>query len=225
MYIIVAGVGRVGSEIIKILVSKKHDVVAIDEDPRVCETIYSETGAMTINGSATTLRTLQRAGADKADVIICLMQLEADNIACALLSKGLGIPHIVARLINPTYEQAYRLAGVTIIVRSVDLIINQILIEIENPNIREVVTLRGGKALVYTVTIPPQARVIGKTIKEITGQKGFPDECVFMGVDREESGEFAITRGNYVIQEGDIVFLISKSKFIKQAADFLTKRG
>ena len=126
MYIIIAGAGRVGSEITRILVAKNHNVVAIDRDEQVCESIYAETGAMTINGSATELRILRRAGAEKADAIICLMHHEADNIACALLAKSLGIPHIVARLIDDAYEQAYTLSGISIIVRSVDLLINQI---------------------------------------------------------------------------------------------------
>jgi trk system potassium uptake protein TrkA len=224
MLVIIAGAGRIGREITRILAEKKHDVVVIDKDQQVCETIYSETGAMTINSSATVLKTLEKAGADKADAIICLMHHEADNIACALLAKSLGVPRIVARLINPIYEQAYKLAGVNFMVRTVDLVINQMLIEIERPQVRQIITLRGGKAQVYTVKVPERAKVIGKTIKDITGQKDFPDECVFMGVDNDEREEFSITRGNYVIQEGDIIFLISKSAYIKQATDVLTKR-
>ena len=222
MYIIIAGAGRVGSEITRILVEKNHNVVAIDRDEKVCESIYAETGAMTINGNATELPVLRRAGAEKADAVICLMHHEADNISCALLAKSLGIPHIVARLIDDAYEQAYKLSGISIIVRSVDLLINQILWEIERPKVREVVTLKGGKAQIYTVRIPEKARVIGMTISEIARDKKFPDECVFMGVDREESGEFTITRGGYALQGGDIVFLISKSEHIMQATEFLT---
>ena len=84
MYIIIAGAGRVGSEITKIMVNNKHDVVVIDIDPEICNDIYSETGAMTINGNATTIRTLEKAGAEKADAILCLMHSEADNIACSI---------------------------------------------------------------------------------------------------------------------------------------------
>lgn len=224
MYVIIAGAGRVGSEITRIFVQKKHDVVVIDKDPRVCEALYSETGAMSINGSATSLRTLRRAGADKADAIICLMQHEADNIACALLARSLEVPRIVARLINPTYEQAYKLAGANIILRSVDLLVNQILMEIERPDVKSVITLRGGKAQVYTVRVPDGAKAVGMTISEITKQKSFPDECVFMGIDNEEGDRFAIPRGNYTIKEGDMIFIVSKSEFIKQATDFLIKR-
>jgi trk system potassium uptake protein len=222
MYIIVAGAGRIGTQLTKILVGKKHDVVVIDMDSPTCEMLYSETGAMTICGNATTLKTLKKAGAEKADAIICLIPREADNISCALLSKSLGIPKIIARLITPSYEEAYRLAGVTILVRTIDLVINQMLMELENPEVRNITTLRGGKAQIYAVRVPPGSQVINKSVADITKMKDFPDECVLMGIYRDEPNDFVITRGNVVLEESDMVFLISKSEFIDSAASVLT---
>ena len=42
---------------------------------------------------------------------------------------------------------------------------------------------------------------------------------------REEANDFVITRGNTVLMEGDMVFLISKSEFIDSAAGILTGHG
>jgi trk system potassium uptake protein TrkA len=224
MYIIIAGAGRVGTQLTKILADKKHDVVVIDIDPTTCETLYSETGAMTICGNATTLKTLKKAGAEKADAIICLMPREADNISCALLSKSLGVPKILARLITQSYEEAYMLAGVNIIIRTIDLMINQMLMELENPEVRNVTTLRGGKAQIYAIRIPSESSVIDKTVADITTMKDFPDQCVFMGTYRDEANDFVITKGDTVLEEGDMVFLISKSEFIDSAANILTGR-
>lgn len=222
MYVIVAGGGRIGTHITRILTAKKHDVVVIDIDPEVCEAIYAETGAMTICGNATSLTSLSKAGADKADAIICLMQREADNISCALLAKSLGITKIMARLVNETYEEAYRLAGVNIIIRTVDLLINQILMELENPDVRNVTTLRGGKAQIYAVRVPPGSPVIDRTIADITHMRDFPDQCVFMGTYRDEANDFLITKGDTTLKEGDMAFLISKAEFIDAAARILT---
>jgi nucleoside-diphosphate-sugar epimerase len=60
MRIIVAGAGVTGYQLLKMLVGKKHDVVVIDKDREVCEEVYAETGAMTIHGSATDIRILER---------------------------------------------------------------------------------------------------------------------------------------------------------------------
>jgi len=224
MYVIVAGAGLIGYETTRKLVENKHDVVVIDKDSGVCESVYAETGALAINGNATDIHILQKAGATKADVILCILGQSADNIACALLAKSMGIPRIVARLRDPVYEQAYKLAGVTTIVRMADLLVNQILMEIEQPKVKKTMTLGGGKAEIYVVKIPQRARSVGMTIKEIAQNKNFPSECVFiMGIYKEDRGDFLIPRGNHVLHEEETVFLVSRTQYIKQATDFLTK--
>ena len=60
------------------------------------------------------------------------------------------------------------------------------------------------------------------TVKEIAQNKGFPKDCVFMGIYKEQ-GDFLIPRGNYTLQQLDTIFLVSTSQFIKQASDFLTR--
>ena len=223
MYVLVAGAGIIGQEITKVLTENKHDVVVIDKDPDVCESIYADTGALTINGNATDIHILEKAGARKADVILCLMHQSADNIACALLARSLGIPRIVSRLRNPRYEEAYKLAGVTSIVRMADLLVNQIIMEIEQPKVRKIMTLGGGKAEIYAAKVPKGAKIAGMTIKEVAQKKNFPSECLFVGLYKEEKGEFLIPRGSHVVDEGDMVFLLSRSKFIKKATDLITK--
>ncbi|MFW6107194.1 MAG: potassium channel family protein [bacterium] len=223
MHVIVAGAGVIGSQVTRRLVGNRHDVVVIDVDREVCESVHAHTGAMTVHASATDIQVLDDAGAQKADVVLCLMRNDADNIACALLSRSLGVSRVVARLRNPRYEQAYKSAGVTSIVRVADLLLNQIMVEVEQPEVRKIMTLRGGKADIYAVGIPSGATSVGLSIKEIASQSGFPRECVFMGVYKEEEDEFYIPRGDQVLDEEDTVFLVSKSQHIKQATDFLTR--
>jgi trk system potassium uptake protein TrkA len=223
MYVIIAGAGIIGKQVAHLLVESRYDIVVIDKDPEICQAVYEETGAVTINADARNLNTLKQAGADKANVILCLMHYSADNLACALLAKSLGIPRIIARLRDPQYEKAYQLAGVTTIVRMADLLVNQIMTEIEQPKVRKILTLSGGKADIYSVRVPAKAKSIGMTIKEIAEDRRFPDECVFIGIYRDDTGDFQIPRGNHKIRDGDHLFLSSKSQFIKQATDVLTQ--
>lgn len=223
MYVIIAGVGIIGRQITKMLVENRHDVVAIDRDPDVCESVYAETGALTIQGNATDINTLEKAGAAKADVIVCLMPGAADNIACALLSKSLGIPRIVVRLRNPRYEEAYIQAGATSLIRVSHLLVNRIMTEVEQPKVRRIITLGGGEAEIYAAKIPEKARSAGMKITEIAQKRNFPKDCLFIGIYREESGEFLIPRGGSTLQEGDTVFLLTKSQYIKRATEFLAR--
>ncbi len=222
MYVIIAGAGIVGKETARMLAANKHDLVVIDLKREVCEAIQAETGAMAICGNATDLKVLEEAGAARCDVVVSVMHNDADNIACTLLCKSLGVPRIVARLRNPRYEQAYKLAGVTTVVRVADLLLDQIIMEVEQPRVRKVMVLGGGKAQIYAVKITESAKSIGMAIKDIVQEKKFPSECLFAGIYRDKTDEFLIPRGNYIVKAEDTVFLVSTSQYIKQATDFLT---
>jgi trk system potassium uptake protein len=224
MYIIVAGAGTIGQEIVKLLVDNKHNVVVIDQDASICQTVHAETGALALCGNATDLSVLEKAGAGNADILLCLTRLDSDNISCALLGRSLGIPRLIARLHNPRYEDSYKIAGITTIVRVADLLINQIMIEIEQPRVRSIMTLGKGKAEIFAIRIPGDAKSIGVKIKEITQNKKFPGECVFMGIYKEKSDEFFIPRGDHVISADDTLFLIVRKEYIQTVVHLLTQK-
>ena len=98
----------------------------------------------------------------------------------------------------------------------------QILMEIEQPKVKKIMTLGGGKAEIYAVNVPDNAKSVGLSVKEVAQTKVFPQECVFIGIYKEQEDDFLIPRGDHVLAGGDTVFLVSKSQHIKQATDFLT---
>jgi len=222
MYIIIAGAGMVGGELARRLVEHKHDVVIIDQDREVCDRLYAEIGVIAVNGNGTRIEILREADIGKADVVIAAMSGDVENLACAVLAKSLGVSQIIVRMRDPAYEDAYKIAGVTSIVHVIDLMINEMILEIEQPEVRSITTIGGGRADIFMVIIPPGAKVVGKTIEDITKDPKFPPQCVFIAVYNQEKEEFAIPRGAQVINEGDEVFLISTAEDIKEAADFLT---
>ena len=178
---------------------------------------------MTIHGSATDIRILEKAGMQNADVVLCLVRHDSDNIAISILAKSLGVKSIIALLRKPEYAPAYKSAGVTTIISLTDLLLHQLMMEIEQPNVKSIMPLGGGKAEIYAVEIPPGAKSIGMTVREITEQRGFPQECVFVGIYHEDSDIFCIPRGDHDLKEWDTIFLVSNSQYIKPATDFLTK--
>jgi trk system potassium uptake protein TrkA len=115
------------------------------------------------------------------------------------------------------------LAGATSIVRMADLLVNQIMTEVEQPKVKKITTLGGGRADIYAVKIPSKAKSIGKTIREIAGTRDFPQECVLIGIYRQEQDDFLIPRGDHVLEEKDTIFLVSKPEDIKRATDSLIK--
>jgi trk system potassium uptake protein TrkA len=222
MRIVVAGAGIVGRQVIAKLVEHRHDVVVVDMDHGVCEDIFAETGAVTVTGDATRLSVLEDAGAAKAQVVVCLMRRDADNIACSIIAKSLGAARVLARMRNPGYAEAYRLGGTTGVVRVADLLINQLMVEIEQPRIRGIMSLGGGSAQICSVVVPPDAWAVGRTVAQVAARTDFPRESLIVGVYRVGEQAFSIPRGDHVLQENDTVYVITRTGETKAAAGALT---
>jgi trk system potassium uptake protein TrkA len=221
MYIVVAGGGTVGGRLVRSLLEKKHDVVLIDSDREICNKLYAETGVVAVCGKATQIDVLKEAGARKADIMVIATPYDPDNLASAILARSLGVPRIVVRMRDPDYEDAYKVAGVTKVVRTTDLMVNQMMMEIENPRVRPITAIGGGRANIFMVVVPKAAQVAGKSIREIVTMEGFPAQCIFIAVYAAERGQFSIPRGEQVIHEGDELFLIATAENIKTVDEFL----
>ena len=223
MYIIIAGAGVIGRQVTCNLVAHHHDVVVIDKNKDQCTRIYSETGALTINGDATDINILEKAGCSKADTVVTVMKQDSDNISCALLSKSLGVNHIVGRLRIPEYKDAYRLAGITSIIAVTNILVNEFMMEIEQPKVRRIVYIGKRKASLLSVTVPPNAICIGKSIREIAANKTFPKESVIAGIYRAKLDSFVAPRGNTYPEEGDSIFFVTTAVHIITVANAFTK--
>lgn len=221
MNVIVAGAGLIGRELIRKLLDHRHDVVVIDIDHEVCDSIYAETGALTVNGSATNLAVLKDAGVHRADILLCLMRNDVDNIACSILARSLGVPRIVARMRDPGYEHAYGISGVTGVVRVADLLLDQLMMEVEQPPVRRIMSLGGGDAYVYAIRVPENAQCVGKSVRQVAEASGFPKESLLMGIYRKDEERFQIPRGDYVLASNDMVFVIAHAGDIQLIADAL----
>jgi len=159
------------------------------------------------------VRLIEEAGARNADVLVAVLGSDADNIACGLIAKSLGIPRVIGRLRNPEYQKPYQLAGMGI-VRAADLVLNQLLMQVEQPKVKRIMLIAEGRAGIYSIRIPENGECVGKSVEEIGRDSRFPHACVFMGIYKEE-GEFHIPREGNVFENNGRIFLISKSEYIK----------
>jgi voltage-gated potassium channel len=108
---IIAGYGRVGTQIaIEFAKAKQTFVVAENDPDRVSELL--NVGVLFIEGDATDDETLLKAGVERAKGLIAALNTNADNVFITLSARGLNKDlFIVARANTPDAEAKLKAAG------------------------------------------------------------------------------------------------------------------
>jgi len=220
MYIIICGADLTGKGLAQRLTQRKHDVVVIDMNLAACEEIYANYGIVTVNGNATDIETLESAGINRCDVALATMGSDADNFAFAMLAKHYKVPQIIVKINDPKYEDVYKTVGVRNISRGTELLIDQIMLNIESPELRTLICF--GNIDICIFLIPENARYAGKTVTEITLLKGFPKQINITCIFKYSTNSYVVPRGDTEINERDKVFLCGSIKDVKKAVKFLS---
>ncbi|KUO42710.1 MAG: hypothetical protein APU95_01445 [Hadesarchaea archaeon YNP_N21] len=214
-YVIIAGGGRVGSHIAKILEPTGRDIVVIEKDPQVCEKLSSELNALIICGDASDKKTLEEAKIQMADVFAAVTGNDNENIvACELAKRAYKVPLVLARVDD--VERAKMLSGM-----GIDLIVSPA--HVAAMVFENAITLPGTTSILISETITKavevrvseDSRAIGKKIRDLS----LPLDCVIAVIYRD--GKLIIPRGDTVIKSGDIVAVIGKEEAIRKVVEIL----
>lgn len=109
MKIIIAGDGKVGLALTRLLSQEGHDLVTIDTNRTVLERDMDEFDVMSVVGNCAAINTLREANVQQADVLIAATSADEINLLCCLTARRLNATlHTIARVRSPEYiEQLY----------------------------------------------------------------------------------------------------------------------
>ncbi|MFP2932005.1 cyclic nucleotide-binding domain-containing protein [Pyxidicoccus sp. 3LG] len=182
MKIVIAGGGRVGSVLAARLVAEQHTVTVIERDATVCNRVFEEVGAVTVCGDATNPRVLEAAGIASADVAAGVLARDSENLAFAMLVRSMATARVMVRMLDTSYREAYRMAGVKELVAEAEVVVAKMTTAIDFPQVAGTLPLGDGDTLLFELALPLRARVAGQTVAQVRGTPGFPRECVFIGM-------------------------------------------
>lgn len=169
MYIIISGGGRVGYYLAKALLEEKHEVLIIEENQEVCDSIEEELGSICLRGDGCEVITLQEAGINRADMMAAVTGDDEDNLVSCQLAKGkFNVPRTIARIKNPKNEKLFKKLGIDVIISSTNIILEQIAEEVPTHPVTHLMEIRDKSLAVIEIKIPDDSENIGKTLKEIS---------------------------------------------------------
>lgn len=194
MYILIVNEEPLGRALAAALVERGHEVAYVDEETEFCNMVATELGCLVIQGETTNIHTLQEAGIERADVIIALLEKDIKNIMVGLFARQFDVPRILARLRQQHYEDAYKLAGITNVFSAFEYLLNELLVAIEDPNVRHVMALGDGQNEIAGIVVTNDSPFIDQPLNKLWEQKEFPEGALILGVLKKETQVFQLGR-------------------------------
>lgn len=203
MYVIIAGGGKVGWNLARELIGKGNEVTLLENRRSRYLTIEQELEHAVQYGDATELWVLERAGVQRADLVIAVTGDDEDNmLICQMAKQKYLCERIIARVNNPRNRQWFELLGVQPSVSATDLILRLIEHEVPSYGLVHLLDLRDEQLEIIEVEVAENAPAAGKTVSGID----IPEGSLIISVLRGGTG--FVPKGDTVIEAGDEVLLV-----------------
>ena len=208
MYVIVAGGGKVGSNVTRTLLERGHEVTLLEQRRDRFARLEEEFDYRVHLGDATELYVLERAGIERPpDLVLAVTGDDEDNIVIGQIAREkYGVPKVIARVNDPRNQPHFDLLGISPTVSAVQDILAKI--EHEVPGMTELIhllELQQENLEIIEVTIDKDSPAAGKTVDRIS----LPAEARLILVARDGEAEIAV--GSTRLQAGDRVMAILQS--------------
>jgi trk system potassium uptake protein TrkA len=204
MYVIIAGAGKVGWNLARELLEKDNEVTVIESDRRRYLTVEQELEHAVHYGDATELWVLERAGINRADLVVAVTGDDEDNLLiCQVAKEKYLVDRIIARCNNPRNLEHFKLLGIQPAVSATDLILRLIEHEVPRYGLVHLLDLPEERLEIIELVVSENAPAAGKSVMHLD----LPDGALVVAVLRAEGGGF-VPKADTVIKAGDEVLLV-----------------
>ncbi len=203
MYVIIAGGGKVGWNLARELIAKDHEVTLIESRRDRYLVIEEELEHAVQYGDATELWILERAGIQRADLVIAVTGDDEDNmLVCQVAKEKYLCDRIIARVNNPRNLEHFKLLGVQPAVSATDLILRLIEHEVPRYGLVHLLALEEERLEIIELEVAADAPVVDKRVHDIR----LPEGALIISILRAGSG--FVPKADTVIEAGDEVLLV-----------------
>ena len=203
MYAIVAGAGKVGRNLASELISKDHEVTLIESNRTTYLANEEEFEHAVEYGDATELWVLERAGIQRADLVIAVTGDDEDNIlVCQVAKEKYLCDRVIARVNNPRNHDHFRMLGIMPAVSATDLILRLIEHEVPRYGLVHLLALEEERLEIIELEVADDAPTVGQRVIDIE----LPEGSLIISVLRGGTG--FVPKTDTTIEAGDEVLLV-----------------
>jgi trk system potassium uptake protein len=204
MYILIAGGGKVGTNLMRSLLREGHEVTVIEQRPYRFEKLEAEFEHQVIRGDATEIFVLERAGVGRpADLVLAVTGDDEDNMIVAQVAREkYGVPKVIARVNDPRNQSHFDLLGISPTVSATETVLALIEHEVPEHELVHLLELRKENLEIVEVQIDRDSPSAGKRVEQLS----LPDGSRLISVMRNGVAEIAV--GQTQLEPGDQLLAI-----------------
>ncbi len=207
MYVIVVGAGKVGWNLARELLEKGHEVTLIENDRERYSTVEQELEHNIQYGDASELWVLERAGIQRADMVIAVTGDDEDNmLICQVAKEKYLVDRIIARVNNPRNLEHFELLGIKPVVSATDLILRLIEHEVPEYGLVHLLDLPEQRLEIIEMLLPEDSRAAGQRV----GDLQMPEGTLLISVLRDDEG--FVPTADTVLEAGDEILAVLDPK-------------
>ena len=203
MYVLIVGAGKVGWNLARELIAKRHEVTVIESDQGRFGVVEEELEHSAQYGDGSELWVLERAGIERADLVVAVTGDDEDNILISQVAREkYGVNRVVARCNNPRNLPHFELLGVKPVISATDLILRLIEHEVPKYGLVHLLDLPEERLEIIELEVAEGSEAAGRSVKEL----GLPDGSLVISILRDGGG--FVPSGDSVVEAGDEVLLV-----------------
>ncbi len=183
MRIAIGGAGNVGRYVAKDLKERGHDVVIIEQNKELVETMRDDYDVNWVVGDACELHTLDAAVLSSCEVVVAATGDDEDNLVISLLAKQeFAVPRVVARVNHPDNLWLFTDTwGVDVAMSMPHLLTSLVEEAVSVGDLVRLLSLEQGKVALLEVRLAEGSPAEGKTVADLK----IPVDCSLVAVVRD----------------------------------------
>ena len=204
MYVLIAGGGKAGANVMRSLLRAGHEATLIEQDRDRFEALENEFEHQAMHGDATEIFVLEKAGIRRPpDLVLALTGDDEDNLIISQLAKEkYGVTKVIARVNDPRNQAHFDLLGISPTVCATSSILGLVEHEVPEHELVHLLELRKENLEIVEVQIDKNAPCAGRKVESLR----MPEGSRLISVMRDGKAEVAV--GSTELRPGDQVLAI-----------------
>lgn len=224
MRVLICGGGQVGALTARRLVREGNEVTIVDPNPARCEELESTLDAHVVEGSASRVQTLIRAGVRDAELVIAVTDTDEVNLLACLIAQVEAPECIkVARIRTHEVSEWRRVAleaglKLDLVIHPEQDLAKKIMRVIRIPGVSDIYEFVDGRVRLFDMVVEPGSRLAGRTLVELQ-EDGPPENSLVALIFR--SGQVIVPHGAVKLHVGDHLYTLGTRENLLDVIEFM----